>query len=171
MKKIKLFSLELQRFARSKNALRGHFIQAFTPGTPTAPKAADATWLELAKWIATVDDDTDEETDDTGFYDGDGTPEKTVVSVSKGYSFEGFYDPEDKAQALVSDMQLKIGDGRKVWHKVVSADGTKTWIGLATVTDIVTGSGDATEFEAFECTITFNQIPEETKGAAKAAGK
>ena len=67
MKKIKLFSMELQRFARNKNALRGHFIAPFVPATPTAPKAEGETWLELAKWIATVDGDTDEGTDDTGF--------------------------------------------------------------------------------------------------------
>mgnify|MGYP003599086280 FL=1 len=49
--------------ARLKNALRGHFIAAFDPASPdTAPTA----YLELAKWISSVSDDTDEQTDDTG---------------------------------------------------------------------------------------------------------
>ena len=158
MKKIKF---DLQRFARMKNALRGHFIAPYVPGED-APAAEGETWKELAKWIETVDDDSDEETDDTGFYDGDGTPEKTVVSVAIGYGFEGYYDPEDEAQAMVAAMKLKIGDGRKCWHKVVSADGKKTWVGLATVSDIVAGGGDATEFETFSCTITYNTLPTET---------
>ena len=59
-------------------------------------------------------------------------------------------------------MKYKIGDDRKVWHKVVSADGKKQWVGVGTVTDIVVGAGDATEYEDFSCTITYNQIPTES---------
>lgn len=59
-------------------------------------------------------------------------------------------------------MKYKIGDDRKVWHKVVSADKTKQWVGVGTVTDIVAGAGDATEYEDFSCTITYNQIPTES---------
>lgn len=144
---------------RQKNALRGHFIAAFDPENPgTAP----TDYLELAKWISSVSDDTDEQTDDTGFYDGDGTQETTVIGVSGAYGFEGSYDAENPAQALVSGMKYKIGDARKVWHKVVSADGKKQWVGVGTVTDIVTGAGDATEYEDFSCTITYNQIPTES---------
>lgn len=145
--------------ARLKNALRGHFIAAFDPKSPAeAPKA----YLELAKWISSVSDDTDEQTDDTGFYDGDGTQETTVTGVSGSYGFEGSYDAEDPAQALVAGMKYKIGDARKVWHKVVSADGKKQWVGVGTVTDIKAGSGDATEYEDFSCTIAYNQIPKES---------
>ena len=49
--------------ARLKNALRGHFIQEFTGDEPGTE------WLELAKYISTIDDDTQEETEDTAFYD------------------------------------------------------------------------------------------------------
>lgn len=144
--------------ARLKNALRGHFIAEYTGGNEEPEE-----WLELAKYISNVSDDTDEDTDDTGFYDGDGSKETTVTGVSIAYSVEGFYDAEDEAQALVADKKLKIGEGRKLWHKVVSADNKKTWVGVATVSDIIAGSGDATEFEEFGCTITYNQIPTETK--------
>lgn len=143
---------------RQKNALRGHFI---APLSADGKEPADADYLELAKWISSVSDDTDEETDDTGFYDGDGTKETTVTGVSGAYGFEGFYDEEDPAQALVASMKYKIGEERKVWHKVVSASGTKQWTGTATVTDIKAGDGDATEYEAFGCTITYNQLPTE----------
>lgn len=145
--------------ARQKNALRGHFIAEIDAKSPAK---VPTTFLELAKWIASVSDDTDEQTDDTGYYDGDGTQETTVIGVSGSYGFEGSYDPEDPAQALIAAMKYKIGDARKVWHKVVSADNKKQWVGLATVTDIVAGAGDATEYEDFSCTITYNQLPVES---------
>lgn len=155
------FKLDLQRFARQKNAKRQHFVSAYKAGEE-APKAKGETWLKLAKWISTADDDTDEETDDTGFYDGDGTPETTVVSIKVAYKFEGYHDPEDPAQALIADLKLLVDEGRKVWFKVVSANEKKTWIGRATVTEIVAGGGEATEYETFTCTISYDNIPEET---------
>jgi len=147
--------------ARQKNALRGHFIAPFDPLKPTtAPEDVD--YDELAKYISSIGDDTDEETDDTPMYDGDGSKNMEVTSVSGAYSPEGFFDPEDPAQALIASMKYKIGDDRKIWHKVVSADGAKQWVGPATVTDIIAGAGDAGEYEDFSCTITYNKIPEET---------
>lgn len=143
--------------ARLKNALRGHFIAPYVLG-----KEAPTEWMELAKWISNVSDDTDEQTDDTGYYDGDGSQETTVTGVRAAYSFEGSFDPEDKAQAYIEGIRFKTGENRKVWHKVVTSDGKKTFIGVATVSAIVAGSGDATEFEDFSCTISYNQIPKET---------
>ncbi|MGK0551050.1 phage tail tube protein [Enterococcus faecalis] len=144
--------------ARLKNALRGHFI---APWKNTDTEAPTDGWLELAKWISSVSDDTDEETDDTGYYDGDGTKETTVTGVSGAYTFEGSYDAEDAAQAFVAGLKYKLGDDRKVWHRVVSADGAKEWVGVATVSDIKAGAGDATEYEDFGCKITYNQLPKE----------
>lgn len=51
--------------ARNKNALRGHFVQKYTPGEDEP----GTEWLELAKYISTIGDDTQEETEDTAFYD------------------------------------------------------------------------------------------------------
>ena len=87
--------------ARLKNALRVHEIGIFKHDTPTAEPAE---WLKLAKYIEAVNDESDEDTDDTGYYDGDGTPEETVLSVVGGFSFEGLYDAEDKAQALIASI-------------------------------------------------------------------
>lgn len=155
-----LLTMNLQTFARNKNAKREHYIAEFTAGG-TAPAADDAEWLRLAKYISNIGDDTDEQTDDTGYYDGDGTPEKTVTSVAGAYSPEGSYDPEDPAQELVASKKYKIGDGRKVWHKVVMTNGD-VYIGKATLTDIIAGAGEATDYEEFSCTITFDRIPEIT---------
>ncbi|GGB26844.1 putative major tail shaft protein, phage associated [Lentibacillus populi] len=143
---------------RQKNALRGHFVQAYKPGE----KEPGTEWLELAKYISTIGDDTQEETEDMAFYDGDGTLETDVISVAGAYTPEGFYDSEDPAQALIAGLKYKTGDERKIWHKVVSADGKKEWVGRATVSAIVAGAGDASAYETFSCNIRFDTLPEET---------
>lgn len=144
--------------ARLKNALRVHEIGIFNPTTPTAEPTK---WLKLAKYIETVNDESDEDTDDTGYYDGDGTPEETVLSVVGGFSFEGLYDAEDPAQALIASMKYKIGDDRRVWFRVTSADKKKTWTEVANVSEIKAGDGDATDYETFECTIKWIKQPVE----------
>ncbi|MEV9640419.1 hypothetical protein ABZ756_06950 [Mammaliicoccus sciuri] len=93
---------------------------------------------------------------------GDGTPETDVISVAGAYTPEGSYDPEDPAQALIAGKKYKTGNGRKLWHRVVSADGKTEWVGRATVTAIVAGAGDASAYETFSCNIRFDRIPEET---------
>ena len=70
---------------RQKNALRGHYVAPYNGGVE--PSTEDA-WLELAKWISDVSDDTDENTDDQAYYDGDGVVETTVVSVKCAYTVE-----------------------------------------------------------------------------------
>lgn len=144
--------------ARLKNALRVHEIGVFDPTKPTTEPTA---WLKLAKYIETVNDESDEDTDDTGYYDGDGTPEETVLSVVGGFSFEGLYDAENPAQALIASMKYKIGDDRRVWFRVTSADKKKKWTQVANVSEIKAGDGDATEYEAFECTIKWIKQPVE----------
>lgn len=144
---------------RQKNALRGHFVAPYNGGTePTG----ESTWLEFAKWITDVSDDTDEKTEDQAFYDGDGTEETSVISVKGAYTFEGTYDPEDPAQALIAAMKYKTGDERKVWHKVVQSDKKKQFVGVATVTEIKAGSGAAADYEAFGCKISYNATPKES---------
>lgn len=144
--------------ARLKNALRVHEIGIFDPTKPTTEPTA---WLKLAKYIETVNDESDEDTDDTGYYDGDGTPEETVLSVVGGFSFEGLYDAEDQAQALIASMKYKIGDNRRIWFRVTSANKKKKWTQVANVSEIKAGDGDATEYEAFECTIKWIKQPVE----------
>src|SRR5690625_7595706 len=146
---------------KQKNALRGHFVQEYEPGTE---KPEEDGWLELAHKITDIEDATEEEVDDDAFYDGDGTPEATVTSVAGAYDVEGHYDATDPAQELIADLKYKVGDGRKVWHRVVASNGEKEWSGRATVTGIVAGSGPASEYEAFGCNIRFDTLPKESGG-------
>lgn len=143
--------------ARLKNAERQHLIQEYEKGE----KEPGEKWLELANYITDIEDSTEEEHEDEAFYSGDGTPERTTVSIAEAYDVEGQYDPEDEAQELIASKKRKIGDDRKVWHKIVRSDGKKEWTGVATLSDIIAGSGPAAEFEAFSCNIRFDTIPEE----------
>ena len=144
--------------ARNKNAKRIHEIAPFDPQNPTT-EPQDGDWVRLARYIETVDDESDEDTDDTGYYDGDGTPEETVLSVVGGYSFEGLYDPEDKAQALIAGMRYKTGDGRRVWHRVTESNGKKSFTQVANVSEVKAGAGDATAYEEFGCTLKWIKAP------------
>lgn len=138
--------------ARKKNALTSYFVATL----PVDPATAD--YKELAKWISDVSDDSDESTEDVGYYDGDGTPTTDVISIAERYTFEGFYDAEDPAMKLIASLKRETGEGRKVLFKKVEADGEEA-SGIATVTDIVASGGAATDYATFSCAITWDKKP------------
>ena len=142
--------------ARYKNALRGHFI---APVTDPKVEPEKSVYLELAKWIEDIADDTDEATTSVAYYDGDGTEETTVTSVKGSYTFKGTYDKEDPAMKHIAGLKYNLGNERLVWHKIVDADGKNQAVGIATVSDIKAGSGAAAEYEEFSCKISYNSLP------------
>lgn len=143
--------------ARKKNALTEYYVGAIPTGT-TEPE-----YFRLAKWVSTVTDDSEEETEDQGFYDGDGTPETDVISVKKTYTFEGFYDEEDPAMKFIAGLEFETGEKRKIMFKQVRTNGD-TLEGKATVSEIKVTGGEATEYATFECTISWDKKPEITPG-------
>ena len=146
--------------ARLKNAFTKHEIQPMTAADYT-----EGEWLTLARHILTAEPDTNEETTEEGFYDGDGTPETNVDSVAVGYSFEGYKNLEDPAQALILGMEFESGEARKVWYRRTDADGSVAHVGPATVSGIVNGGGEAVAYEQFACNIRWDKKPiEETPG-------
>ncbi len=144
---------------RNKNALRKHEVAPYTSGEETAPASG---YLELAKWITDIEDSSEDTTEDYSDYASDGSLTLDVTNVREAYDFTGTYDPNDEGQAFIAGLKRKRGAGRKVWHKVTSADGSTEVEGVATVTNIIAGSGAASDYEAFGCTITYDQIPVET---------
>ena len=142
--------------ARYKNALRGHFIAPVTDPKTEPEKSA---YMELAKWIEDISDDTDETTSSVAYYDGDGTEETTVTAVKGTYTVKGTYDNEDPAMKHIAGLKYKLGNDRLVWHKVVDADKKNQTVGIATVSDIKAGSGAAAEYEEFGCKLSYNSIP------------
>lgn len=146
---------------KMKNAKRKHFLAPWLPTAPVTEPGNDA-WKWLADGVTTAEAENDEETDDIAYYNGDGTKKTVVTSVKNGYSFEGDYIKEDAAQAIVAAMRFKTGDERNVWFKVVDADGKTQYVGVATVSGIKIGGGEASEYEAFECTISWNAAPKQS---------
>lgn len=155
-----MIKLNLQMFARQKNAKREHYVAPFTgydvDGEPNAPEETD--YLRLAKWIPTITDSSTDTTEATGDYAGDGTPTTEVTAVAESWTFTGTYDKDNEAQALIVGKKRKIGDDRKVWHKIVMTNGD-TVVGLATATDIRGGSGEATAYEEFNCILNYDGVP------------
>lgn len=151
--------------SREKNALRKHEVAPYE-GEGTSPEE----FLELAKWIEDIEDSSEDTVEDYSDYAGDGSLEQDVVNVREAYDFTGTYDPENEAQSFIAGLKRKRGTGRKIWHKITTADGKQEAVGLATVTNIIAGSGNAAEYETFSCTITYDEIPEETPVADSGNG-
>lgn len=150
--------------ARKKNALTEYYVGALPVDESTEPE-----YLRLAKWVSTVTDDSEEETEDMGFYDGDGTPETDVISVKKVYTFEGMYDEEDAAMSFIAGLEFETGENRKIMFKQVRTNG-EVLEGKATVSEIKVTGGEATEYATFECTIGWDKKPEITDGGNGGGG-
>ena len=123
--------------ATMKNALRKHYIADWKKEHTQAPDKTE--YLRVAKNISSITDDTDEETDDKAFYDGDGTKEKKVVGISEAWKVEGLRDYDDPAQNLIASKKRKTGDDRKVWHKIVDPVEKTEVNEVATLSDIKSG--------------------------------
>lgn len=145
--------------SRYKNALRKHYIQPYEDGVDTPDEES---WMRLAKYISDISPNNDEDTEEEAFYHGDGTPETTVNSISKGYDVEGQRFYGDEAQDYIADELAFDETKRKVWHRIVRADGKKEFVGKATISDVVTDGGPAEDYEEFGCTITFDEKPKVT---------
>ena len=149
--------------ARKKNALTEHYI------APIPESGQEPDYLRIAKWISNVEPSPEEETEDTAYYDGDGTPETDVISVKTTWAFEGMYDDEDQAHQFLRTLEFETGDGRKVMYKQVRQDGT-VLEGKATVTELVVTGGEASAFEQLSFTIAWDRKPEITTDGGNNGG-
>lgn len=143
--------------ARKKNALTKYLVAKMPSDGDSEPD-----YKRFAKWISSVEDDSDEETEDQAFYDGDGTPESDVMSVKKTYSFEGFFDGDDPAHQLIQEIEFETGEGRKIMFKQERTDGT-VLEGPATVTEPKVTGGEASEYATLECSIGWDRKPKITR--------
>lgn len=141
--------------ARFKNAKTKYSVAELTNGD-----AGDVTsWLPLAKFISSVEPEANDDTEDYSWFDGDGTQTTEVTSARPSYAVEGHRFYGDEAQDLIASKEYETGDDRYIAFKKVDPNGD-TFTGKATVTDITTGSGEAHEYGAFGCTITWAEKPE-----------
>lgn len=146
--------------ARAKNALREHWIGIFDPKDPTKEPTQ---WERLAEGVFTVEDDSEDQVEEYSDYAGDGTLQEDITGITESFNFEGQYNQENPAMKMIADMKRKTGDGRKLWHKVIRPDHSSEIVGVATASNIVAGSGEASEYETFSCRLAFTAIPIERK--------
>lgn len=145
--------------AKFKNAIRKHYIAPYDPEHPDTPPTDDK-YLWIAKGIKKSAPENDAEDDDVAYFDGDGTKEKIITSKSRGRSFEGHRDHGDKAQDFVADKEDAVGDDLIVWYKEVVPTGKYYKEGLARLSKIETGDGEASELETIKFQVNWSRTPE-----------
>ncbi|WP_455455058.1 phage tail tube protein [Streptococcus salivarius] len=144
--------------AKFKNAIRKHYIAPFDAENPDTPPTADK-YMWIAKGIKESAPENDAEDDDVAYFDGDGTKEKVITSKSRGRSFEGHRDYADKAQNFVVDKEDAVADDLVVWYKEVTADGKTYKEGLARLSEIEVGDGEASELETIKFQVNWSRTP------------
>lgn len=154
--------------AKFKNAIRKHFIAPFDPEHPDTPPTEDE-YMWIAKGIKESAPENDAEDDDVAYFDGDGTKEKVITSKSRGRSFEGHRDYADKAQNFVVGKEDAVADDLIVWYKEVTADGKTYKEGLARLSEIEVGDGEASELETIKFQVNWSRTPEKHEVTASPA--
>lgn len=145
--------------AKFKNAIRKHYIAPYDPEQPDTPPTEDK-YLWIAKGIKESAPENDAEDDDIAYFDGDGTKEKIISSISRGRSFEGHRDYSDKAQNFVADKEDAVADDLVVWYKEVVPTGKYYKEGLARLSEIEIGDGEASELESIKFQVNWSRTPQ-----------
>lgn len=145
--------------AKFKNAIRKHYIAPFDSEHPDTPPTEDK-YLWIAKGIKESAPENDAEDDDIAYFDGDGTKEKIITSKSRGRSFEGHRDYDDKAQNFVAEKEDAVADDLIVWYKEVVPTGKYYKEGPARLSEIEIGDGEASELESIKFQINWSRTPQ-----------
>ena len=156
--------------AKFKNAIRKHYIAAYDPENPDTVPTEDK-YMWIAKGIKESAPENDAEDDDIAYFDGDGTKEKIISSISRGRSFEGHRDYSDKAQNFVADKEDAVADDLVVWYKEVVPTGKYYKEGLARLSEIEIGDGEASELESIKFQVNWSRTPEKHDITSAPAGR
>ncbi|NMH14654.1 hypothetical protein GV253_06360 [Streptococcus pneumoniae] len=147
--------------AKNKNAQRKHYIGPYSAEHPETVPGKEA-YMWIAKGIKLSSPENNEEDDDAAYFDGDGTKENIIVSKARGRTFEGHRDYSDKAQNFVADKEDEVGDDLIVWYKEVSSDSKTQKEGLARLSEIEIGDGEASELEKIKFKIVWTRKPKKS---------
>ena len=145
--------------AKYKNAIRKHYIAPYDPEHPDTPPTEDK-YMWIAKGVKETSPENDEEDDDVAYFDGDGTKEKVITSKSRGRSFEGHREYDDKAQNFIADKEDDLADDLVVWYKEVVPTGKYYKEGLGRLSGIEIGEGEAHELESIKFQVNWSRKPE-----------
>ena len=144
--------------AKFKNAIRKHYIAPFDAEHPDTPPTEDK-YMWIAKGIKESAPENDAEDDDIAYFDGDGTKEKIITSKSRGRSFEGHRDYDDKAQNFVAEKEDAVADDLIIWYKEVVPTGKYYKEGPARLSEIEIGDGEASELESIKFQVNWSRTP------------
>ena len=156
--------------AKFKNAIRKHYIAAYDPENPDKVPTDDK-YMWIAKGVKETSPENDEEDDEVAYFDGDGTKEKFITSKSRGRSFEGHREYGDKAQDFIADKEDALADDLIVWYKEVVPTGKYYKEGLARLSEIETGDGEASELETIKFQVNWSRTPEKHDITSAPAGR
>lgn len=145
--------------AKYKNAIRKHYIAPYDPEHPDTPPTDDK-YMWIAKGIKKSAPENDAEDDGIAYFDGDGTKEKIITSKSRGRSFEGHRDYDDKAQNFVAEKEDAVADDLIIWYKEVVPTGKYYKEGPARLSEIEIGDGEASELESIKFQINWSRTPQ-----------
>lgn len=145
--------------AKYKNAIRKHYIAPYDPEHPDTPPTDDK-YMWIAKGVKETSPENDEEDDDVAYFDGDGTKEKVITSKSRGRSFEGHREYDDKAQNFIAGKEDDLADELVVWYKEVVPTGKYYKEGLGRLSGIEIGEGEAHELESIKFQVNWSRKPE-----------
>lgn len=146
---------------KNKNVKRKHYIGPYKEGTPDTPPTA-AEYLWIAKGIKKSSPENNEKTDDFTDFSGDGTPEEQVIAKTRGRSFEGARDTDDKAQNFIAEKQDAVGDELLVWYKEVDSTTKTQYEGPARLSGIEIGDGEASENESIKFKVVWTRKPKKS---------
>ncbi len=143
---------------KNKNVKRKHYIGPYKETAPDTPPTEDK-YLWIAKGIKESAPENDAEDDDIAYFDGDGTKEKIITSKSRGRSFEGHRDYDDKAQNFVAEKEDAVADDLIIWYKEVVPTGKYYKEGPARLSEIEIGDGEASELESIKFQVNWSRTP------------
>ncbi len=131
------------------------------------PNGTSRTWARIGQGITSTGDESDEETEETYYYDGDGNADEDVTGVKIGTSFEGHRYHGNAAQDFIAGLRFKKGSDRITTMRHIAPDGTMAE-GKVTIKEIKVTGGDANEKQTFSFTTTWKGMPNITPASAAA---
>lgn len=122
-------------------------------------------WARIGAGIQSVDPSGNEESDQTGYYDGEGLASTLITGGQVTLAFSGHRKYGDAAQDYIASLALEYGSARNTRYRWTAPDGQRI-NGQCTIANIKPGGGDANSKSSFEFELHLNGRPTLTAGDA-----
>ena len=85
-----------------------------------------------------------------------------MIAKTRGRSFEGARDTDDKAQNFIAEQQDAVGDELLIWYKEVDSTSKTQYEGPARLSGIEIGDGEASENESIKFKVVWTRKPKKS---------